>query len=192
MTFRDDVVSYRPFLRNFARKLGVRDADDLIQDAMIKALQAEHTFVRGSNMKAWLCMILRNTLYSDNRRSRKQGEMPAHYDAPAPITVDARQDLLVAMSRFHALSPRQHDALLLRALGYEERDIARVMNIADGTVKSLQYRARAILNADDTPRITLTADEAPALLLALFSAVQSRYPRLSPCETLKKRAKSVP
>src|SRR6185295_890780 len=72
--FKSDLLELIPFLRAFARSLcGNHDmADDLAQEALVKAWQARATFAPGTNLKAWLFTILRNQFYSDRRRAWRQ------------------------------------------------------------------------------------------------------------------------
>ena len=70
-TFKQELTALIPHLRAFARSL-CRDAslaDDLAQDAMLKAWNARDSFLAGTNMKAWAFTILRNAFYSEKRRS---------------------------------------------------------------------------------------------------------------------------
>ena len=55
-------------------------ADDLAQEALVKAWQSRQKFAAGTNLKAWLFTILRNQYYSDRRRSWRQA--PWDQDAP--------------------------------------------------------------------------------------------------------------
>src|SRR6185437_7099459 len=63
-----------PFLRSFARSLtgNQEAADDLSQEALVKAWEARRSFIEGTNLKAWLFTILRNQFYSDRRRAWRQ------------------------------------------------------------------------------------------------------------------------
>jgi RNA polymerase sigma factor (sigma-70 family) len=69
--FKKELVTLIPHLRAFARTLtgDPTAADDLAQDAMMKAWDARASFQLGTNMKAWTFMILRNQFYSEKRRS---------------------------------------------------------------------------------------------------------------------------
>ena len=69
-----DIAALLPELRAFARFLA-RDrvaADDLVQDALVRALAAVSRFERGTNLKAWLFTILRNAFYEQGRRRRRE------------------------------------------------------------------------------------------------------------------------
>ena len=75
--FKAELVTLIPHLRAFARTLtgDATAADDLAQDAMVKAWDARASFQMGTNMKAWTFMILRNQFYSDKRRSWRQSQL---------------------------------------------------------------------------------------------------------------------
>src|ERR1700710_2384979 len=75
--FKRELVLLIPHLRAFARTLcgDPTQADDLAQDAMMKAWDARASFQLGTNMKAWTFMILRNQFYSEKRRSWRQSQL---------------------------------------------------------------------------------------------------------------------
>ena len=75
--FKRQLVGLIPHLRAFARTLCGEPAaaDDLAQDAMMKAWDARASFQMGTNMKAWTFMILRNQFYSEKRRSWRQTQL---------------------------------------------------------------------------------------------------------------------
>ena len=98
-TFRSELAELIPHLRAFARTLcgDPVAADDLAQDAMLKAWAARESFELGTNMKAWTFMILRNQFYSERRRSWRQSQLDqdaaertlvAVDDPEAPIALD--------------------------------------------------------------------------------------------------------
>ena len=144
-----DVASH---LRAFARGLcGDRDrADDLAQEAMLRAWAARERYAAGTNFKAWTFTILRNHFYSEARRARFHGE----YDELAAeriLRTDAAQESAVELAdvlrALTAIPDNYREALVLVAAGhlsYEE--IADICGIALGTVKSRICRARAMLS----------------------------------------------
>ncbi len=149
--FKADLLELIPFLRAFARSLcGSPDtADDLAQEALVKAWQARASFAAGTNLKAWLFTILRNQFYSDRRRAWRQ--VPWDEDAAERIPGASGQqswaaELSDTTRALTALSDEQREALILvGAGGFSYEDAARICNCAVGTVKSRVARARRAL-----------------------------------------------
>ena len=151
--FKKELVQLIPHLRAFARTLtgDPTAADDLAQDAMMKAWDARASFQLGTNMKAWTFMILRNQFYSEKRRSWRQSQLDqeaaertlvAVDDPEAPVALDElRQGLAM-------LPPEQREALILvGAGGFAYEEAADICGCAVGTVKSRVSRARKALQA---------------------------------------------
>ena len=65
-----------PGLRAFALSLvgDASRADDLVQETVLRAWARQELFIPGSNLKAWLCTILRNQFYTDLRKTRREVE----------------------------------------------------------------------------------------------------------------------
>jgi RNA polymerase sigma-70 factor (ECF subfamily) len=150
--FRDELVALIPQLRAFARTLtgDPTAADDLAQDAMMKAWDARQSFSLGTNMKAWTFMILRNQFYSEKRRSWRQSQLDqesaertlvAADDPAAPVALD---ELRLGLTM---LPPEQREALILvGAGGFAYDEAAAICGCAVGTVKSRVSRARRALH----------------------------------------------
>jgi RNA polymerase sigma-70 factor (ECF subfamily) len=151
--FKTELVQLIPHLRAFARTLcgDPASADDLAQDAMMKAWDARASFQMGTNMKAWTFMILRNQFYSEKRRSWRQTQLDqeaaertlvAVDDPEAPVALDElRQGLAM-------LPAEQREALILvGAGGFAYEEAAEICDCAVGTVKSRVSRARRALHA---------------------------------------------
>ena len=147
--FREDVVALLPHLRAFARSLtsGNRDlADDLVQDTVVNALQAQSQFTPGTNLRAWLFTILRNRFMSVISRKHVTAEVddegieskwwtPAYQETSLEIDAFRRA--------FRELTPAHREVLVLagvHGLAYEE--IAEICQCEVGTVKSRVNRAR--------------------------------------------------
>jgi RNA polymerase sigma-70 factor (ECF subfamily) len=153
LAFKRDLVGLIPHLRAFARTLtgDATAADDLAQDAMMKAWDARTSFEMGTNMKAWTFMILRNQFYSEKRRSWRQTQLDqeaaertlvAVDDPASPIALD---ELRLGLGM---LPPEQREALILvGAGGFAYDEAAKICGCAVGTVKSRVSRARQALQA---------------------------------------------
>src|SRR5579872_4959965 len=88
--FRRELVALIPHLRAFARTLtgNPTAADDLAQDAMLKAWDARASYQMGTNMKAWTFMILRNQFYSERRRSWRQTQLDQEAAERTLVAID--------------------------------------------------------------------------------------------------------
>lgn len=150
--FQHALKEVTPHLRAFARGLcGDRDrADDLVQEAMLRAWSARGRFCAGTNFKAWTFTILRNAFYSEARRARFTGdydEAVAERVLRAPASQESAIELSDVLRALQAVPDSYREALMLVAVGsltYEE--IADICGIALGTVKSRICRARAMLS----------------------------------------------
>ncbi len=149
--FRAEMIALIPFLRAFARTLaGHReDADDLCQETLAKAWQSRGSYQLGTNLKAWLFMILRNQFYSDRRRSWRQ--QPWHdSDAENALVAQdnqgAKLDLTDLSRALRLLSDEQREVLILvGAGGFSYEEAASICGCALGTIKSRLARARGML-----------------------------------------------
>ena len=149
--WRDDVVALIPALRAFAWSLAHNgsDADDLVQETLIKAWAHRDKFETGTNLRAWLFTILRNTYYTAAVRRRRETADPDGIFA-ASLSVGPTQDWSVALGSLRkALDelPDEHrEALILvGAAGLTYEEAAEVCGCALGTIKSRVNRARARL-----------------------------------------------
>ena len=174
--FRGELVALIPHLRAFARTLtgDPTAADDLAQEAMMKAWDARASFEMGTNMKAWTFMILRNQFYSEKRRSWRQSQLDqeaaertlvAIDDPAAPVALD---ELRLGLGM---LPTEQREALVLvGAGGFAYEEAAEICGCAVGTVKSRVSRARrallGILERGDYDRDGASAGEAMGSILA--------------------------
>jgi len=146
--FKRELTDLIPHLRAFARSLcgDPTLADDLAQDAMLKAWNARESFEAGTNMKAWAFTILRNIFYSEKRRAWRR--QPLDPEVAESTLVSASNpgdglDLLALRNALGLLPPDQREALILVGAGglsYEEA--AEVCGCAVGTIKSRVSRAR--------------------------------------------------
>ena len=151
--FKRELVALIPHLRAFARTLtgDAASADDLAQDAMMKAWDARASYQMGTNMKAWTFMILRNQFYSERRRSWRANQLDQEAAERTLMAVDNPEALLALdeLRQGLAMLPaEQREALILvGAGGFAYEEAAEICNCAVGTVKSRVSRARRALQA---------------------------------------------
>ena len=168
--FKRELTEVIPHLRAFARGLCGRPdmADDLVQEAMMKAWAAQERFEPGTSMRAWTFVILRNAYLTDMRRNRFRGEYDENV-AERILTAPAGQEEPIHLSDMHrallTLPPERREALLLvGAGGFSYEEAASICGCAVGTIKSRVGRARATLNSmmeeGDIPR--RSTDDASA------------------------------
>ncbi len=151
--FKHQLTAVIPHLRAFARGLcGRADyADDLVQDAMMKAWAARARFEPGTNMRAWTFVILRNIYLTEMRRNRFRGD----YDeglAERILITPAAQEGPIHLADMHralmTLPPERREALMLvGAGGFSYEEAAEICQVAVGTIKSRVGRARAALTS---------------------------------------------
>lgn len=160
--FRDTLVTAIPNLRAFAISL-CRDAtraDDLVQETLLKAWSHANTFEDGTNFKAWLFTILRNTYFSELRKVSNKVREAEENDAAVELSVPGEQhghmDLVDVSIAMEQLSPEQREAVtLVAAEGFSYEEAARICGCEVGTVKSRVNRARIrlakLLGLGETP-----------------------------------------
>ena len=149
--FRDNIVKEIPHLRAFACSL-LRNrclADDLVQATLLRALDNQHRFEGGTNLRAWLFTIQRNLFYSDLRKYRNEVE-DIDGEHASKLTTPARHLQALEFRDFrHALAQlpdEQREALVLvGAAGVSYEEAAGICGCAIGTVKSRINRGRARL-----------------------------------------------
>lgn len=163
---RDEIVTHLGAMRAFAMSLtrNSATADDLVQDTLVKAWTNIDKFEVGTNMRAWLFTILRNTFYSMLRKRKREvadvdnvfsgmlAEKPAH---------DGRLQMRDFDSAFSQLNDEQREALVLvGAEGFSYEEAADMTGVAMGTVKSRVNRARArlaeLMGLDENESIDMT------------------------------------
>ena len=156
-SFEADLAALIPHMRAFARTLcnNATQADDLAQDALAKAWAHRTGFTAGTNLKAWVFMILRNQFYSDKRRSWRSTPLDpevAERTLVAVTSADGRLELDELRRALAMLPDDQREALILIGAGglsYEEA--SAICGVAIGTIKSRVSRARdrlALIYAD--------------------------------------------
>jgi len=166
---REAMLRAVPALRAFAMTLtgNADQADDLVQEALTRAIAALHSFTPGTNMVAWLMTILRNIFFTQWRKRRTAIQALA-FSAPPQNKSHAEQlgnlelnDLRKALT---LLPHEQREALMLvGAAGYSYDEAAAICGCVPGTVKSRVNRARTrlatIMQLDSTIEFGPARDE---------------------------------
>ncbi|RKQ69408.1 RNA polymerase sigma-70 factor (ECF subfamily) [Litorimonas taeanensis] len=168
--FRKELTELIPHLRAFARSLcgNATLADDVAQDAMLKAWKAREKFKPGSNLKAWTFTILRNQFYSIKRRSWRATSLDQEV-AEQTIVAQSDQEKSMQLNELRrgldSLKDDQREALILvGASGLTYEEAAEICNCAVGTIKSRVSRARKNLEIImDNADFKTEADEVSAL-----------------------------
>ena len=147
---RDELVNHLPALRAFGIHLtqNVTRADDLVQDTILKAWSNIEKFQPGTNMRAWLFTILRNTYFSDIRKKKREVADPDGVHA-SHLYEKPMHDGRLAMNDFRAafdkLSPEHREVLLLvGASGFSYEDAAAMTGVAVEAADASRAASRAL------------------------------------------------
>jgi len=174
---REQLVDHLPAMRAFAMSLTRNSAvaDDMVQDTLVKAWTKIDKFEEGTNLRAWLFTILRNTYYSNRRKANREvadvdgvfteslSQKPDH---------DGRLQMADFQRVFVQLPDEQREALILvGASGFSYEEAAETCGVAVGTIKSRVNRGRKHL----AEMLGVEGDEALELTdSATMSVVTSR------------------
>lgn len=148
---RDSLLQSIPSMRAFAVSLtgNTDQADDLVQEAMVRGLTYIQQFQPGTNIQAWLFTILCNQFHTLHRKRKREVEDPDGAIA-ARLSVLPEQDGYLDVQDLRAalthLAVEQREALLLvAAQGFSYEEAAEICGTRIGTIKSRVHRARAEL-----------------------------------------------
>jgi RNA polymerase sigma-70 factor (ECF subfamily) len=175
-SFSQSLTELIPPLRAFARSLcgDASRADDLVQEALLKAWNHRDQYQPGTNLRAWLFTILRNQFYSEIRHRKFEVADPDGL-ATAKLAVKPAHDVNLHLRDLQRaldeLPDDQREALLLvTASGLSYEEAAEVCECAVGTIKSRISRARdrlvgilgpAAARVESAPYEALTGSPTP-------------------------------
>lgn len=155
----DPILDVMPALRRYAVALSrdEAEADDLVQDALLRGHEARRSFRPGANLRVWLFAILRNAFLDRRRRRAAESRRDDAAAVLAPLSIDAPQEAAVRLAQvreaFLRLPEDQREALSLVAVeGLTYAEAAAVAGIPIGTLMSRVARARAELRAFEEGR----------------------------------------
>lgn len=151
--FNQNLLGMQDYMRNFARTLTAdeMDVEDLMQDTTLKALRSRHKFVEDVNFKGWVLTIMRNIFINNyHKLVRTQSVVDASVDAynvhlpsdGGEFTPEGTMDLKEINKAIAALSPVIKEPFSMFLTGYKYNEIAEILGIPLGTVKSRIFLAR--------------------------------------------------
>jgi RNA polymerase sigma-70 factor (ECF subfamily) len=147
--------SLKPFALKLTRDMD--DANDLLQDTMVKAFTNKDKFTEGTNLKAWLYTIMKNTFITNYQRMVRRGTFVdttdnLHYINSGDILVEngafgefALDDINIAIEK---LEDVYRVPFMMHFRGFKYHEIAEKLNIPIGTVKNRIHIARKLLKGD--------------------------------------------
>jgi RNA polymerase sigma factor (sigma-70 family) len=161
--FNNEFLPHIKSMYNFGFRLTLDrdDAKDLVQDTYLKAYRFIESFQKGTNAKAWLFRILKNSFINDYRKKSKEPnkvdyqEVETYYnseDVDRQITPDLRVEALKDMmgdeisNALNSLDVDFKTVIILCDLeGFKYEEMAKILDIPIGTVRSRLHRARNLL-----------------------------------------------
>jgi RNA polymerase sigma-70 factor (ECF subfamily) len=161
--FNEEFLPHINSMYNFGYRLTLDrdDAKDLVQDTYLKAYRFIESFQKGTNAKAWLFRILKNSFINDYRKKTKEPskvdyqEVETYYNSEEvdrQITPDLRVESLKDMigdeisNALNSLDVDFRTVIILCDLeGFKYEEMAKILDIPIGTVRSRLHRARNLL-----------------------------------------------
>ncbi len=161
--FDGEFMPHIDSMYNFAYRLTFDedDAKDLVQDTYLKAYRFINSFEQGTNAKAWLFRILKNSFINEYRKKSKQPikvdyqEVETYYnsdDVDYQSTTDLRAESVKDMlgdeisNALNSLAVDFRTVIILCDLeGFTYEEMAKILDIPIGTVRSRLHRARNLL-----------------------------------------------
>lgn len=145
--------SYRPMFLGFSLKLtrDVNNAADLMQESFLKAFECMERFEEGTNFKAWMSTIIRNTFINGYRKAKVRTNHADRVKDLGPSTSENAGYSTIEMDRIKSyideLPVDQSKPFLLYFEGYQYDEIAEMMQVPIGTIKSRIFYARKFLKS---------------------------------------------
>lgn len=162
--FDSEFMPHIDSMFNFAYRLtnDEDDANDLVQDTYMKAFRFVNSFQKGTNAKAWLFRILKNSFINDYRKKSKQpakvdyqevetiynSENEPQYNGTVDLRTETVQDLIgdEVASSLNGLPVDFRTVIILSDIeGFTYEEMAKILDIPIGTVRSRLHRARNLL-----------------------------------------------
>lgn len=147
------INQHHSFLKQLALKLTKQmdDADDLIQETFYKAIKNQDKYRTGTNLKGWLYTIMKNTFINNYRKKKNQNtfvdDTDNRYfinsgDNAKTVETDTLVDQEYIMRQIESIDKNYLEAFMMHYNGYKYEEIAEILDIPLGTVKSRIFLAR--------------------------------------------------
>lgn len=164
--FQEEIIPHLDAMYNFGLRLtsDPNDAEDLVQDTIVKAFRFFSSYEKGTNAKAWLFRILKNSYINKYRKESKQpsqvdyDEVSSFYEtirADRTNTSDLEDRMfreLIDDDISNALEQLPEDfrtvVLLCDVEGFTYEEIANMLDVPIGTIRSRLHRGRNLLKAE--------------------------------------------
>jgi RNA polymerase sigma factor (sigma-70 family) len=162
--FDKEFMPHIDSMYNFAFRLtnDEDDANDLLQDTYMKAFRFINSFQEGTNAKAWLFRILKNSFINDYRKKSKEPSKvdyqevetvynsteDAEYESTSDLRIEAVQDMIgdEVATALNGLPVDFRTVIILCDIeGFTYEEMAKILDIPIGTVRSRLHRARNLL-----------------------------------------------
>lgn len=161
--FEQELMPHIDALYNFAYRLvfDEDEANDLVQETYLKAYRFVESYEQGTNAKAWLFRILKNSFINDYRKKSKQPskvdyqEVEQYYnsedtavDATSDLRIESVQEMMgdEITNALNSLDVDFRTIIILSDLEeFKYEEMAKILDIPIGTVRSRLHRARHLL-----------------------------------------------
>lgn len=146
-------------LRSYAHQLtrNVEDTNDLVQETMLKALTYRDKYTDGTNLKGWLYTIMKNTFINNYRRMSKrntfilQTDNDFFLDSSSPVVKNQAESKIMLgdiEQAISALPDNIRKPFSMNTKGFKYHEIAAILNIPIGTVKTRIFVAKRLLRGE--------------------------------------------
>lgn len=150
LDFESIIAEHQQYIFNLAFRLcsNTEDADDLTQDTFLKALENYEQFRGEANIRTWLSRITINKFLDSKRKDRPHesinlGMIPCSGGDPERIIVRKELQWCIRHVLLHHLPEAHKVVVVLRDIyGYGYKEIAEILHISEGAVKSRLHRGR--------------------------------------------------
>lgn len=159
ITFQKDLLGVQDDLLRFAYKLTSdrEEANDLLQETSLKALDNEDKYMPDSNFKGWMYTIMRNIFINNYRKSLREVDMTdSTYNLYAQTMTEGEEgnqfetiyDLKELYKVINAVPEDLKKPFMMFVAGFKYREIAEKMDLPVGTIKSRLFLIRKRLQQD--------------------------------------------